>query len=209
MGERALIADDDPVVRTMIGAALANAGFELCGEAANATEAVELAERTRPRLCLLDIYMEGSGIRAAREIAARLPETLVVMLTSSTREQDLLDSLRAGARGYLTKGVDSEGLRATLRSVLDGEVAMPRDLVAKAIRGAGDARMVELPDGGRAELSPRQLELLDMLADGRSVEEIAERLRATAADVDREVAEILALLKSPDAQAAVRLVISA
>jgi DNA-binding NarL/FixJ family response regulator len=205
LGERVLIADDDPVVRTLMASMLEDAGFELCGEAANANEAVELAERTRPQLCLLDIYMPGSGIRGAREITARLPETLVLMLTSSTRDQDLLDSLRAGARGYVMKGADSEELLATLRTVLDGEVAMPRELVAKAIRGGGQARIVRLPDGSRAELSARQLELLDMLADGRTIGEIAER--APSGDVEREVAEILALLKSPDPQAAVRLVI--
>lgn len=212
MGERVLIADDNPVVRTVIGTALEGAGFELCGEAEGADQAIELAERERPDLCLLDIYMPGSGIRAAGEIAGRLPETVVVMLTSSARDQDLLDSLRAGARGYLPKEIDREGLGETLRKVLGGEVAMPRHLVAKAIRGGGvgdEVRVVRLPDGGQAELGARQLELLDMLADRRTIDEMAERLFASPTDVDREVAEILAVLRAPDAKAAVRLVVGA
>jgi DNA-binding NarL/FixJ family response regulator len=211
VGERVLIADDNAVVRSLMSAALEQAGFELCGEATGADEAIELAERERPDVCLLDIYMPGSGIRAAGEISSRLPDTAVVMLTSSARDRDLLDSLRAGARGYLPKEIGRADLRQILDKVLAGEVVMPKGLVAAAIRGGkndGTGRTVRLPDGSEVRLAARQLDLLDMLADGRTTEEIAERLLTSADDVQRELTEIFALLHVLDARSAVRLMIS-
>jgi DNA-binding NarL/FixJ family response regulator len=209
MHARVLIADDDSLVRRVIGAALRNAGFEVCGEAADADGATHLALQVKPDLCLLDIYMPGSGIRAAQEISRALPETTVVMLTSSARDQDLVDSLQAGARGYLPKKIESERLRETLEKVLDGEVVMPRELVAKAIREGEVGRRVRwLPDGRRVELTARQLELLDMLAHGRTSDEIAERWSVGGSDVEQELAATLALLDVPDAEAAVRIVAS-
>ena len=211
MPDRVLIADDDRVVRRVIGAALKQAGFEVCGQVASADEAIELALQTAPDLCLLDIYMPGSGIRAAEEICRRLPEAKVVMLTSSARDQDLIDSLRAGARGYLPKDIDARFLRETLEKVLEGEVVMPPKLVAKAIRGGRTqgGRLVGLRDGRRVELSATQLELLDMLIDGRTNDEIAERQSVRRTDVEREIAGILALLEVPDTGAAVRLLVRA
>jgi len=126
MAARVLIADDDSVIRRVIGAALTQAGFELAGEAASADAAVELALEAAPDLCLFDIYMPGSGIRAAEEVSRRLPQTKVVMLTSSARDQDLVDSLRASARGYLPKKLDGAVLRDTLAKVMQGDVVMPR-----------------------------------------------------------------------------------
>lgn len=209
MAARVLIADDDPLVRRVIGAALGEAGFEVCGEAADAERATELALETLPDLCLLDIYMPGSGIDAAAELSRRLLATNVVMLTSSAREQDLLDSLRAGARGYLPKQIDARTLRETLEKVLEGEVVMPPELVAKAIRGdrTGDGRLVDLPDGRTVELTPAQLDLIDMLVDGRTRDEIAARKSVDREEVEREVAGILTALDVPDTQAAVRLLV--
>lgn len=209
MDARVLIADDDRLVRRVIGAALIDAGFQVCGEAADADEATELALEVKPDLCLLDIYMPKSGIRAAQQISRRLPKTAVVMLTSSARDEDLLDSLRAGARGYLPKQLEPGQLRDTLEKVLGGEVVMPRELVAKAIRdGDAGGRVLWLPDGRRVELSARQLALLDMVGEWRTSDEIAERWSVPKADVDRELTEILTRLDVPDVEAAVRLVAS-
>jgi DNA-binding NarL/FixJ family response regulator len=212
VGERVLIADDNAVVRSLMSAALEQAGFELCGEAEGADEAISLAERERPDVCVLDIYMPGSGIRAAGEITSRLPETAVVMLTSSARDQDLVDALRAGARGYLPKEIGRADLRAILDKVLAGEVVMPKGLVGAAIRGPradGAGRVIRLQDGSEAKLAARQLELLDMLGDGRTTDEIAERLLTSTAEVDRELTEIFTRLNVLDARSAVRLMISA
>ncbi len=99
--------------------------------ASNASEAVDAATRERPDLCLLDIRMPGSGIAAAWEITARLPETKVVMLTVSRDDDDLFAALRAGASGYLLKDTDPARLAHALDDVLAGEAAIPRSLVAR------------------------------------------------------------------------------
>lgn len=209
MAERVLLADDSRLVRTAMSAALQRAGFELCGVVESADEAIELALRERPELCVLDIYMPGSGIRAAEEICRQIPGTTVVMLTSSERNRDLLDALRAGATGYLPKDIGGDRLRDTLRRALDGELMMPKSLVAKALREGArweGGRAVRLPSGRSAELTARQVEVIDMLADGRTTDEIAERLLVAPTDMEQEIAELLTTLEARDTQAAVQRV---
>lgn len=209
MAERILLADDSRLVRVAMSAALEHGGFEICGVVETADQAIELALRERPDLCLLDVYMPGSGIRAAEEICRQAPGTTVVMLSSSERNQDLLDSLRAGATGYLPKDIDRDRLRDTLRRALDGELMMPKSLVAKALREGAKwegGRAVRLPSGRSAELTARQIEMIDMLADGRTTDEIAERLLIARGDMEQEIAELLATLEVRDTQAAVQRV---
>jgi DNA-binding NarL/FixJ family response regulator len=125
---RTLIADDHVPTRARVRVVLEQAGFEVCAEAGNARAAVKAAVRERPDICLLDINMPGGGITAAAEIRARLPETLVVMLTVSSDEKDISESLRAGATGYLLKDMDFAQIPATLRAALAGEPTPPRGL---------------------------------------------------------------------------------
>src|ERR671914_90822 len=98
---RVLIADDHPPTRAGVRMALEHGGIEVCAEVGSAQHAVEAAVRERPDACLLDIEMPGSGIWAAAEIAAVLPDVPVLMLTVSRDTDDLFDALRAGALGYL------------------------------------------------------------------------------------------------------------
>src|SRR5919199_495728 len=100
---RVLVADDHVPTRVGVRLALDGQGFVVCAEAADAEEAIAAASRERPDLCLLDIGMPGNGIAAAAEIKLRLPETAIVMLTISRDDNDLFDSLQAGASGYLLK----------------------------------------------------------------------------------------------------------
>jgi CheY-like chemotaxis protein len=122
---RVLIADDHVPTRAGIRRVLEREGFLVCGEAPTAEAAVEAALRERPDICLVDVHMPGSGIEAAAQIITRLSETAVVMLTVSTQEVDLVESLRAGARGYLLKDMDPAQLSQALRRVLAGEVVLP------------------------------------------------------------------------------------
>jgi CheY-like chemotaxis protein len=123
---RTLIADDHVPTRARVRVILEQAGFEVCAEVGSARRAVQAAVSERPDICLLDINMPGNGIAAAAEISARLPSTAVVMLTVSSEEQDVSESLRAGARGYVLKDMDLTRIPETLRAVLAGETAVPQ-----------------------------------------------------------------------------------
>ena len=113
---RVLLADDHARTRALVRGGLERTSeFVVCAEAANADEAVIAAERERPEVCLLDINMPGSGIAAAARISAALPETSVVMLTVSRKDDDLFDALRAGASGYLLKGLDENAMDVRVR----------------------------------------------------------------------------------------------
>lgn len=115
---RVLIADDHVPTRSIVRRVLEAEGFRVCAEAGAADTAVAAAQREHPDLCLLDVHMPGSGIMAAAAITAALPATAVVMLTVSHDERDVSDSMAAGARGYLLKGMDPTRLGQALRDVL-------------------------------------------------------------------------------------------
>ena len=129
-----LLADDHARTRAMVRAALEKRGdFRVCAEAADADSALLEAERAQPDVCLLDINMPGSGIAAAARITAALPGTAVVMLTVSRQDEDLFDALRAGASGYLLKGMDEDRIGDALHRVLNGEATLPGTLVARLV----------------------------------------------------------------------------
>ena len=203
---RILLADANLVSRTGIRRTLEADGFEICAEATDVEEAVELAAKEQPDLCLIDVEIPGSGIRAAGEIASRVPGTRVVMLTGSTNETDLFESIRSGASGYLLKSTDPARLPHALRGVLSGEAAIPRSLVARLLdefRAGG--RRIDLPDGRRVELTSREWEVLELLGNGSSTKAIAERMSVSPVTVRRHVSSILAKLEVPDRDSALRL----
>lgn len=157
-------------------------------------------------MCLLDVHMPGSGITAAAAISSCLPETAIVMLTVSRDDRDLFDALQAGASGYLLKDMDSDRLPFALRSVLEGEAALPRGLVARLIdEFSGRRRRVALLKQRGATLTSREWEVLDLLREGLSTAEIAERLAVSEVTVRRHVSGILKKLRVPDRAAALRL----
>jgi DNA-binding NarL/FixJ family response regulator len=206
---RVLLADDSPSTRAGIKAVLEAADFDVCAECDSAGAALDAARRERPDLCLIDVYIPGSGIRAAAEIKDNLPDTTIVMLTGSTSDQDMFDSLRAGAVGYLVKDMDPDRLPHALRGVLAGESAVPRALVARLIdqfRLQGRGRGLVLPGGRRLELTVREWEVANMLADGRSTAQMAERLFLSPVTVRRHLSGLLAKLDVEDRDEAVALI---
>ena len=180
MPARVLIADDHAPTREEIAFALTQGGdFEVCCEAADAAAAVRAAVRDLPDIALLDVHMPGGGIRAASEIATRLPRTHVVMLTISEADEDLFAALRAGADGYLLKDMDPRNIGRALESVLAGQVAIPRALVGRMVdrfRDPHSHRRSLAGDGPEAQLTSREWQVLDLLRDGHTTAEIAERL---------------------------------
>jgi DNA-binding NarL/FixJ family response regulator len=205
---RVVIADDHAPTRSGVRTSLEHGGFEIVGEAGDATAAVDIARRRRPDVCLLDIHMPGSGIAAATRITDELPDTAVVMLTVSRNDDDLFDALRAGASGYLLKDTDPARLPFALRGVLSGEAALPRTLVARLIdefRDRGRYKRVPMLGARGAMLTSREWEVLELLREGLSTKEIAERLFLAPATIRSHVAAILRKLRVPDRAAAIRM----
>lgn len=210
MGEplRVLIADDHPPTRAGVRASLEADGFDVCCEVGDAEAAVAKALEEKPDLCLLDIHMPGSGIAAAEKICSQLPNTAVVMLTVSRNDVDLFDSLRAGAAGYLLKDTDPDRLPIALRSVLEGEAAIPRQLVSRLVeefRGGRTRRKVPRIGGRGVELTSREWDVLDLLREGCTTEEIAKRLFVSPGTIRSHVASMLKKLNVDSREAAVAL----
>jgi DNA-binding NarL/FixJ family response regulator len=189
-----MLVDDHALVRAAVRQAITAPDMEMAAEAATAEEALELAPRVRPDVLLVDIDLPGmDGVALVRELAPRLPGTQIVMLTVSSSDRHLLDAMRYGACGYLTKDLAPEALLRSVRSAFDGELAMPRRLAARLV-----TRLVEtstqVPDSADPELAtltPREQEVLRLLADGLTDREIAETLTVSPRTVETHVSNVL------------------
>jgi DNA-binding NarL/FixJ family response regulator len=201
-----LVAHGHPRARAGVREALHGAEFETVAEAADASEAVTLALRAHPDVCLLDFQIPGGGTVAAREIRAGAPDTVVLMISSREgSDKELFEALRAGARGYLSMDIDPSRLPHVLRGALVGEAAVSRRLVARLIdEFCTHGRRRRLGGNGSepASLTWREWEVLELLHDGLSTAEAAERLTVSPVTVRRHVSAILEKLEVPDRRAA-------
>src|SRR5688500_14210956 len=192
---RVMLVDDHALVRSAVRQAIAAPDVELVGEAATAAEAMALAPVLRPDILLLDIDLPGmNGVQLVQELAPRLPQTKIVMLTVSGSERDLIDAVARGAAGYLTKDLSPEALLRALRGTQRGELAMSRRFAARALRYFADAARRGRAVGGEGELmglSPRENDVLAMLADGLTDREIANALTISPRTVETHVSNIL------------------
>ncbi|WP_344122966.1 response regulator transcription factor [Kocuria aegyptia] len=204
---RVVLADDHARMRAAVRHALEAGGCEVCAEGASADDAVRLAAEHRPDVALLDIHMPGNGIRAAEQISRSLPQTAVVMLTRSDDDEDLFDALRAGAAGYLLKGADPATLPGALRGVLAGEAAMSPALVTRVLQEfrAPGRRMFRRRSDAAGKLSPREWEVMELLAEGRSTEEVAAKLFVSPTTVRVHVSTVLRKLRVKDRESAFRV----
>jgi DNA-binding NarL/FixJ family response regulator len=189
---RVLIVDDHPLLLDGLVATLtADDELEVVGTAGDAAGAVRAAKDAQPDLVLLDVGMPGGGIEAARQIAPASPATRVVMLTSSENEDDLLAAMEAGARGYVLKGVSGRDLRAILKSVHAGEVYVAPGLAYVMIKGLTKPRERDPLE----ELTPREREVLELVAQGLSNAEIGGRLGLAEKTVKHHMTAILSKLE--------------
>lgn len=193
---RVMLVDDHALVRSAVRQAISAPDVELVGEAASAEEALALAPVLRPDVLLLDIDLPGmTGVQLVQELAPRLPQTKIVMLTVSSSERDLIDAIGRGASGYLTKDLSPEALLRTLRGTQRGELAMSRRFAARALRHFADAarrgRGSVAGDTDLMNLSPRENDVLAMLADGLTDREIATALTISPRTVETHVSNIL------------------
>lgn len=196
---RVLIADDHQAMRVGVRDALEQGGCDVIAEAANARDAVRLALKHRPDACLLDIGMPGSGLWAVRELSQRLPNCRVIMLTISDSSEDLLDALQSGAVGYLLKDIASVDVPAAVHTVLAGRAVLSGQLTAVVLdelrRGRGRLRNVINAEGRPVTFTPRETEVLGLLMDGLSTEQIAGRLFLRPITVRRHVADAMRKLR--------------
>ncbi len=202
---RVLLADDHAPTRADVrGILSADPRFEVVAEAADAAAAIERAVEKRPDVCLLDVNMPGSGVGAAWEISARLPQTKIVMLTVSREDHHLFAALRAGASGYLLKDMDADRLPHALGDVLEGKAALPRDLMARLVdefRDRGPRRRQAVAEGPYATLTSREWQVLELLRQGRSTADIAQRLTLSPVTVRTHVNSILRKVRAPNREA--------
>lgn len=205
---RIMLVDDHGFVRSAIRQALTAPDVEVVAEAATAEEALRLAPEVRPDVLLLDIDLPGmSGLRLLRELRPRLPDTRFVMLTVSTSQSDVLEAVRLGAVGYLTKDLDADALLRSIRGVRDGDLAMPRRLAARTIRDLVDGvagRTNDRSSPGLDALSRREEEILRLLADGMTDREIGEILTISTRTVETHVSNILRKLDARNRAEAAR-----
>ncbi|MGI8588145.1 MAG: response regulator [Chloroflexia bacterium] len=189
-----VLIDDHPLFRDGVAHTLASApDIEIVGQGASAAEAIHLAQELLPDLILLDINMPGGGLQAAQTITATCPVTRIVMLTVSEEEEDLLAALRAGARGYILKGIAARELVRILRAVYAGESYVTPALAAGLLREiTGRARP---PADPLDELTEREHEILEGVAGGLSNKEIGQRLHLSEKTVKHYMTNILQKLQ--------------
>ena len=187
---RVLLADDQRVVREGLGTLLGLLdGIELVGTAADGEEVLALAARHDPDVVLMDLRMPRmDGIEAIRRLAERGERPRTIALTTYADDASVLGALRAGARGYLTKDAGAEQIRAAVEAVARGEAALDPAVQHHVLAALTEPAAAELPDG----LTPREAEVLALIAEGLTNTEIAERLVVSAATVKTHVNHIFA-----------------
>lgn len=194
---RIVIVDDHPLFREGVATTLASyPDIEVVGEGCSADEALRLARDLLPDVLLLDVSMPGGGVNAARDIAAAYPVIRIIMLTVSEHEEDVLKSLKAGARGYILKGVTARELVGIVRAVHSGESYVTPALAASLLADFRDEGSDASSNGGPLdELTVRERQILELLATGRSNKEIARSLELAEKTVKHYVTNILEKLQ--------------
>ena len=188
---RVVVVDDHPMFRAGVVASLAaEQDVDVVGEGSSADEATRLAHQHEPDICLLDIAMPGDGLQAARDITAAMPQTRVVMLTVSEDQDDLLVAMKAGASGYVLKGAAASELVAVLRKVHAGEVYVAPGLAWGLLREMSRPRSAPLD-----ELTAREREVLELVAEGLSNQEVGDRLGLAEKTIKHYMTSILGKLR--------------
>ena len=193
---RILLVDDHLLFRKGLARLLdAQPDFEVVGEAADGLEAVEQTRLLRPELVLMDLRMPNcDGLEATRRIKSQIPGVKVVILTVSDDEQDLTAAVRSGADGYLLKDLLPETLFRQLRGLMAGEAPISRGMTGKLFRQlAHQGQPVVRPEAASV-LSPRECEVLALLVQGRSNQEIGENLGIARNTVKNHLRSILSKL---------------
>lgn len=192
---RVVIIDDHPMLCSGLAATIVSIpDFEVVGIGGTADEAIEIAERLLPDLMIVDINMPGNGLSAISSIAYRFPVVKVVVLSMLDDHYHVQKAFRAGASGYLTKGVSATDLISTVRAVLRGECSFPAGMAAGLLalsQNSDDGKVVALDEAALLKLTEREAQILGGVAQGQSNKEIAVSLGLAEQTVKNYLSNVL------------------
>ena len=192
---RVLLVDDHEVVRSGLAAMLdAHDDLEVVAEAGTVAEAISRTRTFEPDVVVMDVRLpDGTGVEACREIRSRMPEVAVIMLTSFSDDQALFDSILAGAAGYVLKQVRGGDLVDSIRRVGAGESILDPSVTARVLERIRNPREDE--DPRLARLTPTEMRIVEMIADGATNRQIADRIHLAEKTVKNYVSAILSKLE--------------
>jgi DNA-binding NarL/FixJ family response regulator len=196
---RVLVVDDHPMVREGLRSMLDGEGIEIVGEAASGAEAMRRAAELLPDVVLLDLELpDMDGVTVLRRMRETRPAAVVLVVTMHQDPARVRLAVRAGAAGYVLKGVDRAELRASIRAVQNGESVLDPKLLRAALDTGDTGRRAAGAGEAPAALSRIEVDLLRLIADGLTNREIGHRLRWSTATVKKYVQRILGKLDAPD-----------
>ena len=199
---RLLLADDHRMLRDSLRRSMEENGFDVVGEAGDGVEAVQLAQTLRPDVVLMDVSMPNlDGVEATRQIARLVPEAQIVMLTMHADGEVMARAIQAGAIGYLVKDCSITDVVSAVRLAASGESVLSPDL---ALSMLADVKKTPIdPGNGHAPVSAREEQVLQLVADGLSLPEVAAELFISVKTVKNHLASIYAKLDARDRTQAV------
>ncbi len=206
---RVVLADDHLIVRQGLRALLeASGGFEVVAEASEGAEAVEAVERERPEVVVLDLSMAGlNGLEALRRIKASVPKTRVLILSMHATNEYVRAALRSGADGYIVKGSGISDLSDALRSVVAGRRFLSPQVERAALLDLLDGPSDRKDQDPLSQLTPREREVLQLIAEGHSNKSIAHKLNLSIKTVDGHRTRVMSKLDLHEATALTRFAI--
>jgi DNA-binding NarL/FixJ family response regulator len=199
---RLMLADDHRMLREGLRRSMTDQGFDVVGEARDGEEAIRLAEQLQPEVILMDVTMpEVDGVEATRQIRQQFPDIRIVMLTMHADQEVLAAAIRAGASGYLVKDCSTEEIASAVRMAASGETALSPQLAASML---DEVRKLDAPSSEDERIvTRREEEVLQLIANGCSTPEVAEKLFISQKTVKNHLASIYQKLDARDRTQAV------
>jgi DNA-binding NarL/FixJ family response regulator len=189
-----MVVDDHPIWREAVARDLEGAGLVVCGTASDVAQAIRVAIATRPDVVVLDLQLpDGSGVDVTRKLAVLDPPPRVLVLSASGEQPDVLDAVSAGATGYLVKSASTAELVAAVRATARGEAVFTPGLAALLLGEYN--RLSRGADAGTPSLTPRETDVLRLVAKGYTYPQIAERLVLSVRTVQNHVQNTLSKLQ--------------
>jgi DNA-binding NarL/FixJ family response regulator len=191
---RVLLADDHELVRVALRAVLEEAGIEVIGEAAGGFDAIAMTDALRPDVLLLDMRMpDMNGVEVCKHLSGAASDVRIIVLSSFADDEDVFGALSAGAASYIMKDIAPDALVAAVRNVASGQTVLDGGVAQRVLEGHASAA-----EADESTLSPREREVLELMAQGLTNREIAAKLWISGPTVKTHVSHILAKLGQPD-----------